>query len=254
MRTTFMLIVFTALAICSSFAQRVRFIRSGTIEFEKRINMFALIAKTYGENKDGVTAQVIEQYKKTQPQFKALIANLSFNDHITVFTPEPEPPSSDSFFDLPMAHQHKITYNDLRSHSYISQRTILGETFLIKDTSNKIKWKLTGETRDIAGYICHRANGLTLDSVYVVAFYTDQIPVSGGPESFFGLPGMILGIALPYENVTWFATKVTNTQVPALNPPGKGKQYDNKGFRATIAPLIKNGIRNQQSYYKSMEL
>jgi len=32
-------------------------------------------------------------------------------------------------------------------------------------------------------------------SIDVVAFYTDDIPVSGGPESFDGLTGMILQVA-----------------------------------------------------------
>jgi GLPGLI family protein len=31
-----------------------------------------------------------------------------------------------------------------------------------------------------------------MDSVFIVAFYTDQIVTSGGPESFNELPGMIL--------------------------------------------------------------
>ena len=31
--------------------------------------------------------------------------------------------------------------------------------------------------------------------INVVAFYKDDIPVSGGPESFNGLPGMILQVA-----------------------------------------------------------
>jgi GLPGLI family protein len=47
-----------------------------------------------------------------------------------------------------------------------------------------------------------------MDSIYVVAFYSDQIVVRGGPESFWGLPGMIMGVVLPHEYTTWYATKV----------------------------------------------
>jgi GLPGLI family protein len=65
-----------------------------------------------------------------------------------------------------------------------------------------------------------------MDSIYVVAFYTDQIPVSGGPESFTGLPGMILGIALPYEHITWFATKISEMPIDPkdLTLPATKKQ------------------------------
>jgi GLPGLI family protein len=52
------------------------------------------------------------------------------------------------------------------------------------------------------------SNGLTLDSIYVVAFYTDKISVSGGPESFGCLSGMILQVAFTHENVSLIATKV----------------------------------------------
>jgi GLPGLI family protein len=48
----------------------------------------------------------------------------------------------------------------------------------------------------IAGFNCRRANAMIMDSIYVVAFYTDEILTTGGPESFSGLPGMILGVAL----------------------------------------------------------
>src|SRR6185437_10397918 len=102
-----------------------------------------------------------------------------------------------------------------------SQKTIFDQPFLVKDSLRKIKWKITDENREIAGYNCRRANGLMMDSIYVVAFYTDKIPVSGGPESFSGLPGMILEVALPHENVIWRATKVTEAEIPqgAITPP-----------------------------------
>ncbi|MFD2144973.1 GLPGLI family protein [Mucilaginibacter antarcticus] len=93
------------------------------------------------------------------------------------------------------------------------QKEYAEKTLLVKDTIRKIKWKLTDETQVVAGYPCRRANGLMLDSIYVVAFYTDDIHVSGGPESFNGLPGMILKLALPHDNVSWVATKVT--EMPA---------------------------------------
>ena len=95
----------------------------------------------------------------------------------------------------------------------ITQKNVYDDLYLVKDSLRKIDWKITDETREIAGYECRRANAIVLDSVYVVAYYTIQIPFSGGPESFTGLPGTILGLALPHENMTWFATKVTEIPV-----------------------------------------
>lgn len=57
-----------------------------------------------------------------------------------------------------------------------------------------------------------------------------------------GLPGMILGVALPHENVTWFATKVTDTPLPpnVVIPPKKGKPLDNKGYREMLINALKD--------------
>ncbi|RZL63627.1 MAG: GLPGLI family protein, partial [Pedobacter sp.] len=79
--------------------------------------------------------------------------------------------------------------------------------------------------------------------VYVVAFYTDEIPVSGGPETFSGLPGMILGVALPYEHITWFATSVTAAPVTdekQLKPPVKGKPVDSKQLTTILKAATKD--------------
>lgn len=80
-----------------------------------------------------------------------------------------------------------------------------------------------------------------MDSIYIVAFYTDEIPVSGGPESFAGLPGMIQGVALQHEHITWFAKLVTPKALPAgtMIPPKKGKATDNKGLMATLKVAMK---------------
>jgi GLPGLI family protein len=134
----------------------------------------------------------------------------------------------------------------------VVQKSVFEETFLVKDSVRKIKWKITDETRDIAGYTCRRANGIMMDSIYVVAFYTTEIPLSGGPEQFSGLPGMILGAALPHENITWFATKVTDAGLPpnTVVPPKKGKVTDGKGLLKTMQTVMKDrGDAAQIQFY-----
>jgi len=101
-----------------------------------------------------------------------------------------------------------IVHSDFHNKTSISVRSLEGDKFYVQDSLRKFTWKATDEFRDIAGFKCRRANGLMFDSIYVVAFYTDQIIPKLGPESFSGLPGGILGIALPQNNTTWFATKV----------------------------------------------
>ena len=92
-----------------------------------------------------------------------------------------------------------------------------------------------------------------MDSIYVVAFYTDEILTSGGPESFSGLPGMILGISLPHEHVSWFATKVEAIPVPdsQLAPPVKGKKTDNSSLTETIRRGLKDWGKEGQRFMRT---
>ena len=225
------------------FAQNAHFTTSGTISYEKSVNTFAIIKRLYGDHlTEGFIAQAYEQYKKTQPQFRVLKSTLAFDADKTLFTPLPPDNVSANFFNIPTADQNNTIYTDLGMHAITEQKTVFEETFLVKDSLRKIKWKITDETREIAGYTCRRANGLMMDSIYVVAFFANQIPVQGGPESFGGLPGMILEVALPHENLIWRATKVTEAAGPEVSiaPPKKGKVVNNKQLFETLKDVFKN--------------
>lgn len=237
-------------------AQSEHFTTSGIIEFDKTSNMYAIIKKEMNKENESYVQPMLEQYKKNQPQFKVLKSTLKFGNNKTLFTPTEQEAGPNGFFNVMIAEQNSTIYTDLNTGISTNQKKVFEETFLLKDTTRKIKWKITDETREIAGYPCRRANALVMDSVYVVAFYTDKILVTGGPESFTGLPGMILGVALPHENVTWFATKITDTSVPesTIIPPKKGKQVDNKQFKATLDKALKEWGTYAHSYLKAIFL
>jgi len=237
-------------------AQHAHFTTSGTIEFEKRVNMYTLIQKGINKGNEAFYSPMFDAYKKNHPQFKAMKSTLSFTDNKTLFVPAEEEMSNEPFSWNPATHQNNAIYSDLNNLTGVFQKKVFDETFLVKDSVRKIKWKITDETRVIAGYNCRRANGIMLDSIYVVAFYTTEIPVSGGPESFNGLPGMILGVALPHENITWFATKVTDSSLPPnmVVPPKKGKQTDGKGFKATVEAAFKDWGSEAPLYNKIFSL
>jgi GLPGLI family protein len=225
------------------FAQNAHFTTSGTVAYEKSVNTFAIIKRLYGDRlTDGFLSQAYEQYKKTQPQFRVLKSTLAFDNDKTLFTPLPPENAPGSFFNLPSTDQNNTIYTDLGMHAITEQKAVFEETFLVKDSVRKIKWKITDETREIAGYTCRRANGLMMDSIYVVAFFANQIPIPGGPESFGGLPGMILEVALPHENIIWRATKVIEAAGPevSISPPKKGKIVNNKQLFETLKDVFKN--------------
>ena len=234
--------------------QHARFTTEGSIEFEKSVNMHAQIKKMINKNNESFYTPAFEQYKKSQPQFKTMKSMLSFSKDKTLYTPIAGEAAPRTFFsDLPAANQHSIIYTDLSTSKSTAQKNVYEELFLVTDSTRKINWKLTSETRDIAGYNCRRANALIMDSIYVVAFYTDEIPVSGGPESFTGLPGMILGVALPHENIPWFAKIVNDKALPAgtIAPPKKGKVTTSAGLITTLKNALKNWGEYAQTQLKA---
>jgi GLPGLI family protein len=252
----FTLITLTAVLFTGNmlFAQNTHFTKSGIISYDKQVNTYALIKKMLtleGADNNAFAEQAFEAYKKTNTQFKTVKSTLTFGNDKTLFTPIPPENNSANFFGLPMTEQSNTIFSDLENNTMVEQKSVFEETFLIKDNLRNIKWKITDETRDILGYPCTRAYGLMLDSIYVVAFYTDKIPVSGGPESFGGLPGMILQVALPHENVSWVANKVTEEPVTdaAMVQPKKGKVVSNVQLSDVLKTLFKNrGDAKQVNY------
>ena len=218
-------------------AQFAHFMSSGTIEFERRTNAYVLIDKTINKDNEAWMQPAFDYYKKNNPAFRVLSAKLIFGDNKTLFSPGDAEISQNTLMgDSPLLNQFNTIFTDLTAKRSVDQKKVFEQTYLVKDSIRKIKWKITDETRTIAGYTCRRANGIYLDSIYIVAFYTTRIPVAGGPESFNGLPGMILGVALPHENITWFATRVTEGVIPQneIVPPKKGKATSEKELWKTL--------------------
>lgn len=237
-------------------AQAAHFTTSGIIEFQKKSNMFALITKQIQNDDDSWWTKPFEEYKKNNPQFKYSKSTLKFGNNKSLFTPIEDEEKRSNFLNVEMANQHSTIYSDFNTGMSTAQKEIFEQTFLLKDTTRKINWKITDETREIAGYTCRRANAIVMDSIYVVAFYTDKILVTGGPESFTGLPGMILEVALPHENVSWIATKVTDTTIPEseIVPPKKGKAVNKQTYKETLGKALKDWGRWGHSYLKAFML
>lgn len=245
---------FCILLVVSSFAQNVRFTRSGSIEYKKTVNRYAIIKRSINNQNETLLMPAFEAYKQQNPQFKEVKSTLTFAGNKTLFTPANENTSIISFFNDPqIAMQNNIVYSDLMNKQITSKRKVFNNIYLLKDSLKTIKWKFTNEIRDIAGYPCHRANGLTLDSVYVVAFYSDKIPVSGGPELFGGLPGMILQLALPHENVSWIATKVEDVEFPtnSILPPTGGTIVNLNELIDKIRSTFSGNTKNAVEYLKA---
>jgi len=233
MKYLFLISLFFSLQSTSS--AQVKFISSGHIEFEKRVNQFSFYDKEEDES-----AWVIEM-KKVFPKMVNEIYYLDFNEHKSVYKLAKENTDVKYMWGRKPS-ETDVTVKEIKNNQILLQRDIFEQTYLVKDSLQNYEWKISNETRLIAGFECRKAVTKICDSVYIVAFYTDEITVSSGPESFGGLPGMILGLAVPRLQITWFATKVELKEPTEamLNPKQKGKTVTWQVYEKDLQKAMKD--------------
>jgi len=237
--TVVVISTFSALRVFSQNAP----ISNGLIVFEKKVDVYSFL-DTISVIKG--MRDVRERYEQLNPQFKTTLFTLYFNADKTLYEPlQRDQESENEVLDfIGQMASGNIVYTDLSTREFIGLKGVMGKQFLIRDSIRKINWKLKAETRDIAGFHCHRADAYIMDSLYVIAFFCDQIATQGGPESFTGLPGLILGVALPKSNITWFATKVESRQgnMRSIIPPAKGVAIKAAELKTSLEKSLKDNV------------
>lgn len=224
MRKQIIFFVLLVLAATNSFAQ---YTAQGKIEYVRKVN----VHRQMEDMMDDDSKQWMEKMKAQIPKFVTSYFDYSFNTSSGIYKPgrESETPAPRMFASNSPASEN-IVFTDFKAGTVAASKKIFEEKFLVQDSVRKLSWKLQDEIRTIAGYKCKKAVSKICDSVYVVAFYTEDIMVSGGPEMFGGLPGMILEIAVPRLYSTWIATKVEviNPKAEEMKAPDKGKKVNQK--------------------------
>ena len=241
-----LIILFTGFWLTTDAQQ---FINTGSIEFEVRTNNH----RAMGD--DGIWT---EMFKDKIPQFSTTYYKYTFNDNKSVYKFD----RFDEKTRLPRGFgmsnpEDDVWYNDYTTGQFINHRFILGDNYLLTGALMNIEWKLTpNETREIAGFNCRKATGIIFDSVYVFAFYTDEITISGGPMGISGLPGMILGITIPRMFTSYIATRlqVAGVDVRQITPPAKGKKKEMDAIRKDVERATKDWGKFGQQALWSMAL
>jgi GLPGLI family protein len=226
-----------AICIClglTSQAQQV-FLDKVSIDYVKTVAVWPLMKEIepewFDNMKENMPKETVSYYNFTGDHTKSLFKQ----------TKEVEIPRG---MWAPNFADNNVIYNDYTTYSTVSQKPCFEETFLVKDSFFTIKWKLTADTRVIAGFECRKAVGILFDTVSVFAFYTDEIMINGGPESISGLPGMILGVGIPRLHTTWFATSVRAIDAidqKKIVPATKGKTTTRTGMLTLLDKALSRG-------------
>lgn len=216
--------------------QAQKFITSGTIEFEVKTNLHrSLNAMWDGEDDDSWIKQIIA----SQPQFTINYYKYHFNGERSNYQYDRSGDIKKASSWLTNVNEDDVWYNDYHNMKFINQKAI-DDYYIISGDLKHIQWKLyPNDVTTIAGFNCRRASTILFDSVYVFAYYTDEIKISGGPMSLNGLPGMILGVTIPRMYTSWIATSLTLTE-PTIKVPTKGKKKSEKELKQILSDVAKS--------------
>ncbi|MDY8136546.1 GLPGLI family protein [Aquimarina sp. 2201CG5-10] len=149
-------------------------------------------------------------------------------------------------------------YKNIKEERYSSQRDLMGKTFLVKDELKKLEWKLEDETKKIGNYTCYKAtakrmistlSGFTEDEddqeepeereITITAWYTPEIPISNGPENYWGLPGLILETNDGQQSILCSKIVLNAKKKIEISEPTKGKVVTENKFETIMQKKMK---------------
>jgi len=174
----------------------------------------------------------------------------SFKENVTLDAPGTSGPS------WGRSNGQGSIYKDLKSKEMIEDVEQFSKRFRVQEDMELPQWEMSGETRQIGQYTCYKATMIKIDkeidwgSIFsrrgsgskkndstktkqakppvktqlVTAWYTPQIPVSAGPERYWGLPGLILEINAGRTTMLCTEIVINPEEVVEIKKPSKGKE------------------------------
>ena len=99
---------------------------------------------------------------------------------------------------------------DYKSKKIVYNQSIVTKIFFIEENLPLQKWNLIDESKKINNFICKKAT-TTFRGRNYIAWYTEDIPIIGGPWKFDGLPGLILEVKSDDDAYKIKAISIKNT-------------------------------------------
>ncbi|MBU3681003.1 MAG: GLPGLI family protein [Flavobacterium sp.] len=159
-------------------------------------------------------------------------------------------------------------YKNTKDKTYTVDKEFMGKEFLIQDSLPNLAWKLESETKQIGGYNCFKATAIReasktdfrnfrmkkkedekkeetgktnlLDEldlpkeIAITAWYTPEIPISQGPENYWGLPGLILEVNDGKTTILCSKVVLNLKDKVEIKAPTKGEEITQKKYDETV--------------------
>jgi len=175
-------------------------------------------------------------------------------------------------------------YKNIKDRTVLQEKEIFGKEFLISDTMPQIKWKIESETKKIGSYTCYKATASVpvdrsnlmnfrpkkgaeeemkkksdeeakstnfMDMIEapkdktITAWYTPEIPVSQGPEEYYGLPGLILEVSDGKTMLLCSKVVLNPKEKAEIKPLKKGE----KVTKAQYSEIMVKKMQEMQDMY-----
>lgn len=209
-----------------------------------------------GDMYERMMAQLKKQFEKTY--------KLTFNKEESVYKEEeqleaPQPAGMEIV--IAGIGGSDVLYKNTKEERYTNQNESFSKMFLILDKMEKLDWKLGSETKNIGDYTCYKAtlkrerevmeSGVSIngdkefddtpkiEEYEVVAWYTPQIPVSNGPESYHGLPGLILEVNDGSQSIMCSKIVLNPKEKVKIEEPTKGKKISQEAYDKIMEKKMK---------------
>jgi GLPGLI family protein len=156
-------------------------------------------------------------------------------------------------------------YKNLKDRQMIEDVEQFSKRFLVVEQMDQPKWEMGMETKKIGQYTCYKATMVKVDNkvdwgkmfsrrgnskkkdstetvdkkedvkmLAVTAWYTPQIPVSSGPGTYFGLPGLILEINEGRTTMLCTEIVMNPAETIEIKKPTKGKEVNREEYNKIV--------------------
>lgn len=228
MKKLFVLCLFVAVAT-SIFAQNTE----GVITFEEKINLHKRITD--------------EQMKAMVPEFRSSNMLFYFKGEECQYKPDESEEDEDTNaggggMQMRFRRPQADIYRNLTTSQQMTSREFAGKKYLIEDTIKQRAWKIGTATKKVAGYECTQATFKdTAQKTDLTVWFTMDWALAAGPQTYGGLPGMILEADLNNGEIVTTAKKIEFKKLKEkdIAVPTKGEKITQAEFRKKTEEWMK---------------
>lgn len=216
----------------------------------------------FGDRINRMSEQQKAQMMNRMKSFLEKNYTLNFNKTESIFKENValETPRSSRGFRMGGMSGQGTVYKNLREKSMIEDVEMFGKRFLVTEDMEQLQWEMSTETKKIGQYTCYKATLVKEDTnidfgrmfrrnqpkdstqtkqeeknmLTVTAWYTPQIPVSAGPASYWGLPGLILELNEGETTMLCTEIVINPENAVAIAKPTKGKEVSREQYNKEV--------------------